>query len=106
MNLFNKTPFPLHPWLGAALFNLYAGEIEHLPESLDAGLKTHRSLWSFRASVSVMAFLLGAVFCVLLTGLLLIIRLCIVVKTGSKCQPRTKGSVAVLVVAGSGNVNN
>lgn len=53
-----------------------------------------------------MAFPLGAVFFVLLTGLLFIVRLFIVVKTGSKCQPGTKGSVAILVIAGSGNVHN
>ncbi|XP_070784555.1 UDP-N-acetylglucosamine transferase subunit ALG14 [Enoplosus armatus] len=49
-----------------------------------------------------MAFLLtlGAVFAVIC--LLFIIRLYIVVTTGSNYQPGTKGPVAVLVVAGSG----
>ncbi|KAM9337066.1 UDP-N-acetylglucosamine transferase subunit ALG14 [Symphorus nematophorus] len=49
-----------------------------------------------------MAFLLGAVFAVLLICLLFIIRLYVVVKTGPKYQPGTKGSVSILVVVGSG----
>ncbi|XP_073344537.1 UDP-N-acetylglucosamine transferase subunit ALG14 [Pagrus major] len=49
-----------------------------------------------------MAFLVGAVLVVLLTCLLFLIRLYIVVKSGSNYKPGTKGSVAVLIVAGSG----
>ncbi|XP_035517382.1 UDP-N-acetylglucosamine transferase subunit ALG14 homolog [Morone saxatilis] len=49
-----------------------------------------------------MAFLVEVVFAVLILCLLIIIRLYIVVKTGSKYQPGAKGPVAVLVVAGSG----
>ncbi|XP_031163655.1 UDP-N-acetylglucosamine transferase subunit ALG14 homolog isoform X2 [Sander lucioperca] len=49
-----------------------------------------------------MAVLEGAVFAILLTCLLFIIRLYIVVKTGPNYKPGTKGPVAVLVVAGSG----
>ncbi|KAM4533677.1 UDP-N-acetylglucosamine transferase subunit ALG14 [Odontesthes bonariensis] len=49
-----------------------------------------------------MSFLVAAVFAVLLLCFLFIIRLCVVVKTGPNYQPGTKGSVAVLVVAGSG----
>lgn len=63
-------------------------------------------IWPIQASVTVMAFAFGAVFFALLTGLLFIVRLFIVVKTGSKCQPGSKGSVAVLVVVGSGNVHH
>ncbi|XP_044196416.1 UDP-N-acetylglucosamine transferase subunit ALG14 homolog [Thunnus albacares] len=49
-----------------------------------------------------MTFLVGAVVAVLLICLLFIIRLYIVVKTGSNHKPGTKGPVAALVVAGSG----
>ncbi|XP_072234928.1 UDP-N-acetylglucosamine transferase subunit ALG14 isoform X2 [Leuresthes tenuis] len=49
-----------------------------------------------------MALLVAALFAVLFLCLLLIIRLCVVVKTGPNYQPGTKGPVAVLVVAGSG----
>ncbi|XP_028425651.1 UDP-N-acetylglucosamine transferase subunit ALG14 isoform X2 [Perca flavescens] len=49
-----------------------------------------------------MAVLEGAVFAILLTCLLVIIRLYIVVKTGPNYKPGAKGPVAVLVVAGSG----
>ncbi|XP_078136869.1 UDP-N-acetylglucosamine transferase subunit ALG14 isoform X1 [Sander vitreus] len=49
-----------------------------------------------------MAVLEGALFAILLTCLLFIIRLYIVVKTGPNYKPGTKGPVAVLVVAGSG----
>ncbi|XP_044032419.1 UDP-N-acetylglucosamine transferase subunit ALG14 homolog isoform X1 [Siniperca chuatsi] len=49
-----------------------------------------------------MAFLEGAVFAVLFICLLFVIRLYIVVTTGSTHQPGIKGPVAVLVVAGSG----
>lgn len=52
-----------------------------------------------------MALLLEGVLFLLLISLLFIIRLYIVVKTGPKRQPGTRGPVAVLVVAGSGNVN-
>lgn len=52
-----------------------------------------------------MAFLEGVVFAVLLICLLFIIRLYIVVKSEPKYKPGTKGPIAVLVVAGSGNVN-
>lgn len=52
-----------------------------------------------------MTFLLGAVVAVLLICLLFMIRLLIVVKTGSKHKPGSKGPVAALVVAGSGNVS-
>lgn len=53
-----------------------------------------------------MALLLEGVLFLLLVGLFFIIRLYIVVKTGPKQQPGTRGPVAVVVVAGSGNVNN
>lgn len=49
-------------------------------------------------------FLAGAAFSVLIISLLFIIRLYVVVKTGPKYKPGTKGPVAVLVVAGSGNI--
>ncbi|XP_041824987.1 UDP-N-acetylglucosamine transferase subunit ALG14 homolog [Melanotaenia boesemani] len=49
-----------------------------------------------------MACLVSAVFAFLLVCLIFIIRLYIVVKTGPKHRPGTKGSVTVLVVAGSG----
>ncbi|XP_056289939.1 UDP-N-acetylglucosamine transferase subunit ALG14 homolog isoform X2 [Pseudoliparis swirei] len=49
-----------------------------------------------------MAFLLGAVFALLLLCLLFIIRLYVVVKAGSSYKPGTRGPVSVLVVAGSG----
>ncbi|XP_039983256.1 UDP-N-acetylglucosamine transferase subunit ALG14 homolog isoform X4 [Xiphias gladius] len=49
-----------------------------------------------------MTFLEGAVFVFLLIILLCIIRLYIIVKTGSKYKLGTKGPIAVLVVAGSG----
>ncbi|XP_034717819.1 UDP-N-acetylglucosamine transferase subunit ALG14 homolog isoform X2 [Etheostoma cragini] len=49
-----------------------------------------------------MAVLVAAVFAIVLTCLLFIIRLYIVVKTGPNCKPGSKGPVAVLVVAGSG----
>ncbi|GLD54921.1 UDP-N-acetylglucosamine transferase subunit ALG14 homolog, partial [Lates japonicus] len=49
-----------------------------------------------------MALLEGVVFAVLLICLLFIIRLYIVVKSGPKYKPGTKGPIAVLVVAGSG----
>lgn len=52
-----------------------------------------------------MAFFIGAVAAVLLICLLFIIRLYIVVKTGSNHKPGSKGPVAALVVAGSGNAN-
>lgn len=50
-------------------------------------------------------FLAGAALGFLIIGLLFIIRLYVVVKTGPKYKPGTKGAVAVLVVAGSGNIN-
>lgn len=53
-----------------------------------------------------MALLLEGVLFLLFIGLLFIIRLYIVIKTGPKRQPGTRDPVAVLVVAGSGNVNN
>lgn len=53
-----------------------------------------------------MAFLVAAVLAILLVCLLFIARLYVVVKTGSNYQPGTKRSVTVLVVAGSGNVND
>ncbi|XP_036935465.1 UDP-N-acetylglucosamine transferase subunit ALG14 homolog isoform X1 [Acanthopagrus latus] len=49
-----------------------------------------------------MAVLVGAVLAVLLTCLLFLIRLYIVLKSGPNYKPGTKGSVAVLIVAGSG----
>ncbi|XP_071341656.1 UDP-N-acetylglucosamine transferase subunit ALG14 isoform X2 [Trachinotus anak] len=49
-----------------------------------------------------MTFLEGAVSAILLICFLFIIRLYVVVKTGSKFKPGSKGPVAVLVVAGSG----
>ncbi|KAM8730904.1 UDP-N-acetylglucosamine transferase subunit ALG14 [Acanthopagrus schlegelii] len=49
-----------------------------------------------------MAVLVGAVLVVLLTCLLFLIRLYIVLKSGPNYKPGTKGSVAVLIVAGSG----
>lgn len=49
-----------------------------------------------------MAFLAVVTFGTVLLTLLLLIRLYIVVKYGSKYQPGTRGPVAVLVVAGSG----
>lgn len=61
--------------------------------------------WSSRATVVVMAFLLGAVFALLLLCLLFIIRLYVVVKAGSSYKPGTRGPVSVLVVAGSGTEN-
>ncbi|XP_071341654.1 UDP-N-acetylglucosamine transferase subunit ALG14 isoform X1 [Trachinotus anak] len=51
-----------------------------------------------------MTFLEGAVSAILLICFLFIIRLYVVVKTGSKFKPGSKGPVAVLVVAGSGNI--
>ncbi|KAM3593175.1 uncharacterized protein V6R79_007209 [Siganus canaliculatus] len=51
---------------------------------------------------AVMAFLIEAALVVLLGCLVLVVRLCVVVKTGSNHKPGTKGSVAVLVVVGSG----
>lgn len=53
-----------------------------------------------------MAVLVGASLVVLLTCLLFLIRLYIVLKSGPNYKPGTKGSVAVLIVAGSGNVND
>lgn len=52
-----------------------------------------------------MEFLVTAVSVVVFICLLLIIRLCAVVKTGPTRLPGGKGQVSVLVVAGSGNVN-
>ncbi|KAK2859285.1 hypothetical protein Q5P01_003905 [Channa striata] len=49
-----------------------------------------------------MAFLMGAVFAVLLIGLLFLVRLYVVLKTGSQYKPGSRGPIAVLVVAGSG----
>ncbi|XP_026147779.1 UDP-N-acetylglucosamine transferase subunit ALG14 [Mastacembelus armatus] len=49
-----------------------------------------------------MTFVSGAAFVALLVILLCFIRLYFVVKTGSRYKPGTKGSIAVLVVAGSG----
>ncbi|TNN61174.1 UDP-N-acetylglucosamine transferase subunit ALG14 [Liparis tanakae] len=49
-----------------------------------------------------MAFLFGAVFTLILICLLFIIRLYVVVKTGSRYKPGARGPVSVLVVAGSG----
>ncbi|XP_042366583.1 UDP-N-acetylglucosamine transferase subunit ALG14 homolog [Plectropomus leopardus] len=49
-----------------------------------------------------MMSLLGAVFVVLFTCLLFILRLYSVVKTGSSCKPGTRRPVTILVVAGSG----
>ncbi|XP_030254650.1 UDP-N-acetylglucosamine transferase subunit ALG14 [Sparus aurata] len=49
-----------------------------------------------------MAVLVGAALVVLLTCLLFLIRLYIVLKSGPNYKPGTKGSVAVLIVAGSG----
>lgn len=64
-----------------------------------------RQFWSSGASVCVMA--LSLLLLVLSTGLLLcillIIRLCLVVKNGSTRVPGNKTPVAVLAVAGSGN---
>ncbi|XP_019956970.2 UDP-N-acetylglucosamine transferase subunit ALG14 isoform X1 [Paralichthys olivaceus] len=47
-------------------------------------------------------FLEGAAFAVLLICLCFMIRLYLVVKTGSELKPGSKGPIAVLVVAGSG----
>ncbi|XP_060949775.1 UDP-N-acetylglucosamine transferase subunit ALG14 homolog [Limanda limanda] len=44
----------------------------------------------------------GAAFAILIICVFLILRLYIVVKTGSKLKPGSKGPIAVLVVAGSG----
>lgn len=52
-----------------------------------------------------MVFLIGAAVGALLICLLFIIRLYVVVKNGPKYKPGSKGPVAVLVVAGSGNIN-
>nr|XP_046227471.1 UDP-N-acetylglucosamine transferase subunit ALG14 homolog [Scatophagus argus] len=49
-----------------------------------------------------MAFVVLAALAILFTCILFIIRLYIVVKTGSNYQPGAKGSISVLVVAGSG----
>ncbi|XP_029385266.1 UDP-N-acetylglucosamine transferase subunit ALG14 isoform X1 [Echeneis naucrates] len=49
-----------------------------------------------------MTFLEGVVFFILTICFLLIIRIYVVIKSGSKYKPGTKGPVAVLIVAGSG----
>ena len=84
--------------------------LRQLPGRLNSGSQSPaaqtRKLWHFRASVAVMALLMEVVLSVLVVVLLLIIRIYVVVKAGSECRPGTKGSVAVLAVAGSGDVNN
>lgn len=53
-----------------------------------------------------MAVLEGLVLAAVLLVLLLAVRVVAVVKSGSRHRPGTKGSVSVLVVAGSGNVSD
>lgn len=53
-----------------------------------------------------MAFFFAVVYAVVLLSVLFFIRLCVVVKLGRSSQPGKKGSVAAVVVAGSGNVTD